>query len=389
MRKITVTANGQFSIQDVAPTESSVLGTAGGVATFVAGDVKSFVVTESEWNHAVRRQLNALAARRVPVLSSGVLTGKSKPLMTWTQERVPGGRPRLHQLEGTVSVGGAAQTIVLRGENLIPGLAATSIIGKSTGKLTLTAARKGWQGNLVSVVIAPDKGAGSVTTVLGDDGTVTVTVVPAAGASTANAIATQLGANALATRFVLASGGGTGAVLPQTVTLAGGDGAGVAWNWIKSNAAGHFLLLEAIKPGNTGNGSAVSIAAASGGGSVTLTNGVYVVVPAAATNTLTAIAAQINGDAALKLLVKATVIGTGSNTVPVTAATYLAAGSGETPSAAIGGAAADVTVMTDTAMTLAFTGASVTSGGVAANEVAAVTVLTDFGLLSIDVVAAA
>lgn len=388
MRRITVTAYGSCTLQDLAPADSYAPG-ASVSANFSAGDVKTFDVTETHFQHSLRRDLNRLSARRVPVSVNGVLTGKTGPLLQWTQERVPGGRPRLHQVEGTVSVGGAAQTLTLRGENLISGVVATASTGKGTGKLSFTAARKGWQGNLVSVVVAPALGAGSVSVLLGDDGSVTATVTPAAAASNANAIAAQLNGNTTFALFATATGSGTGAVTPQTIQLSNGDGAGVAWNWIKTAVAGSYLFLESVTPGNNGNAAAVQIAAASGAGSVALTNGVWLVTPAAASNTLTAVAAQINNDAAMKLVVKATVMGTGTTPTIVTPATYLAAGSGETPSVKIGGAVVSITAMTDTSMALAFTGGIVTAAGVANGEQALITVLTDFGLLSAQVTAGA
>lgn len=367
MRKVTVTPNGNAALQDVAPTEGNVKGVSGSINLTAASGAVSFVCSEKQFDDSVRPQLEALSQKRIPLVVNGVKKAQTQPLLTWSSERVPGGRPRVHLATGTVSHVSATNALVFFGENLIPGVAASLVIGSGTSALTLTAVRKGPSGNNLTVAIYPASGAGSVTTTLSGDGVVAIKVVPAAAGPGANAIAAQINADTTAALFVSAAGGGTGTVPARStfLSLSGGSGAGTAWADIASAVAGSYLRVEAQRPGNDRNLITLTISAPSGGGSVTVSGTDITVVPAAASNTLTAIAAQLNGNASAKALVAASVVGAGASASVVTAKTYLAGGSGETPVVKVGGVVGAVTKWTDIEIDVTLDGTTLVASEIA------------------------
>jgi hypothetical protein len=377
MRKVVISANGPCSIQDPAPTEGNIKDLSNGTISLLGGDTKTLYLTESQFDHVIG-QLERLSATRIKQVVGGVVQANTMPLATWTTDRYPGGRSRVHLMQGTLSAGSGA-TLALFGENLVPGVQATLAIGG----LTLTAVKKGRVGNQIQAQINPASGAGSVVTKLLGDGAVQVIVTPAAASPGVAAVVSQINGDSLASVYVTASGTGTVKVpaLGQLLSLSGGGGAAVAWADLASAVAGSYLRVEALRPGNVGNAINVKLLAASGAGSVATTGNAIVVTPAAASNTLTAIAAQINADASAKLLVKATVLGTGASAGKAVAVTYLAGGTGETPVVKLGGVVVNITKWTDIEIDIVATSAMLAAGGVVAAEIANVVILSDFGVI--------
>ncbi len=375
-RKITITAYGDFSLQDYTGLEAYSHGRQWTSVGGESGDTIVFTVGEGTWNR-IREQLSELSQRRVPIVG----TSHTQPLLTYTVETLPGQRPRLHQVEGTLSVSGGTQTVVLRGTNMIPGAKAETSINTGTSELTFTAVRKGPSGNLPVVNLATATGAGSVTVRPGADGNVTIDVVPPAAAPGANAIAAQIAANSTAALYTVAAGGGTGTVGPcRGIQMRDGDGAGVAFLVVpRTTNYLHSLLVEAVKPGNDGNMITLTLDAASGAGSVNVSGNDITVVPAAAGPDGDDVATQIAANAAAAALIKCTGVATA---VPVITKTYLAGGAGETPSVTIAGAAATITVHTDLAITCTTTGTLLTAAGAAASEQAVIDVVTNYSILS-------
>jgi hypothetical protein len=375
-RKITIAAYGDFSLQDYTGLEAYNHGRQWTSVGGTTDDTIEFVVGEGTWNR-IREQLVELSQRRVPIVG----TSHTQPLLTYTVELLPGLRPRLHQVEGSLSLAGATQTVVLRGSNMICGTQAVTSINTGTSELTFTATRKGPSGNLPVINLAAATGAGSVTVKPLADGNVTIDVVPPAAAPGANAIAAQIAANSTAALYTVATGGGTGTVGPCTnIRMADGDGAGVAFLVVpRTTNYLHSLLVEAVKPGNQGNLISLTLSAASGAGSVTVSGNDITVVPAAAGPDGDDVATQIAANAAAAALIKCTGVATA---VPVITKTYLAGGSGETPSVTIGGAAATITVHTDAAITCTVTGAALTAAGGVAAEQAVIDVVTNYSILS-------
>lgn len=392
-KRITIAANGDLSFQDYLGLQGIL---SGGVA---AGASRVFDVSNEQWNQ-LRPNFIKLSQKRVELIESGARTGRYQPLMTYSVSNIPGGRPRVHQIEGSISAAGATQTLTVRGENLLQGFQAQVTIKKNTAaQIVLQAVRKGPVGNKISVQInkVPSAtNAGSVvTTHLPGGGAYIEVTPPDAGTSStggqAGDIVSQINSDGEAARYVTAIGVGTGTVGPiTTVSLSGGDGEGQAFLDMFSAVAGSYLRIEARVPGNGGNAISVKILAATGSGSVTAdaTAKTIIVTPAASAHTLTAVAAQINGDAVAKLMVKATVIGTGSTSFGASLIgwNYLYGGSGDDVVVEVGGMSVRVTSYSDTSFVVAFEGAGgspdmLAAAGIVADEQALVTVLSDYGVI--------
>lgn len=383
MYKITFTALGDIAEKDWYGLHGL------GAFALSAGQTAARTISNEHWGQ-LQPVIEKLSQKRVQLTANGARTGKTGPLFTYGVERVPGGRPRVHQIAAALSVlasAPASQPVVLSGENLIPGVAAQHIVNRGLGsQLTLTAARKGHAGNRVVVNVRAASGAGAVTVTPDNLGGATIDVVPAVAGPGANAVAAQMAANAECSRYVSAAGGGTDAVGVRTgLALEGGAGAGVAFLDVRTAVDGSYLRVESIAPGNRSNGINVSVAAPSGGGSVTVTQtdiGIDIeVVPALGAATLDDLAAQLNASDAAAV-VSATAVGVGATAVPVTAQSYLYGGSGESPTITVGGAEAVVTGYSDTAITLSVSRADLVASGLQAGEVAQIVILHDYGLLN-------
>ena len=390
MRKLTITANTPLSLNDWLGTEVFTLGGSPFVSLNfdTAGEMKSCVLSETQWDR-VRPMLESLSARGVRV--SDAYGVRYRPMISYVAERMPGQRPHLTNLRNTVasvSVAGidlsnATNTLVLKGRNLVPGIAAIGeVVGG--GRLRITAQRKGPAGNRITVNIkAPTASAISSTvtvsiTEYGQD--ITINVTPISSAVTATAIAAHLNSGAVAANFYVGATVRTSGSIatPQSVTLAGGEGAGVAYhNFV--NSAGEALLIESAKPGNQGNLIPVKFIASSVGGSVAYASDgeTILIAPVTASNTVTAVVAQINADSFAKGKIYAT--GTGSASPGVTSAVFLHGGAGEDAVLKVGGVTATILAHSDSSITAVVDGTAINS---VSTDTLPITLLTDFGVVS-------
>jgi hypothetical protein len=365
MKRITITAYAGFNIQDIEGFDLQVPGTTNSMS-YKAGDVKSITVTERAYDARIQPQLDTLSMDRVRLVESNVPVKRTGPVMTYTLENLPDQRPLIDRVIGSPLDLSAPAGVTIVGRNLIPGLKANASVGTGTGLLTVTAVRKGPQGNRVSVVILPGSASPSVAWAVDMDGRVVISVTPTV-AQRADLIAAQINGNAFAAMFLSATSGGTGKVLTQTLKLTGGAGSGMAWLVVPASATS-WLLIEATKPGNDANGISVKILADTGAGAVTVSGNAITVTPAAGETGAAELATLINGTAAARALVKCTATGT-TDIVPGTVGqSYLYGGSGEPTVVTIGGAVAAVTTHTDTSLVLAVTNALLAAAGVVATD---------------------
>jgi hypothetical protein len=422
--EITVVAASALAMTDVLGLEAS---TPEAIFTRLsANDGETVVIRCSGpvWDR-LRPQLRKLSQRRVPVMSGGVpVPGRTMPAMTYTQEWIPGDRPRIHQVDGTVTAA-TDSTVTVVGENLIPGAKARLNIVRqqvTTGGflpagtvplytqpeivLTITAIAKGPIGNQIGILIKEASGLGSVDTKEYADGVVHITVVPAAALNTATAIAGQINGDALANVWVTAtpviggaaipafSGNGpiagpnVGDLLPWQY-LEGGDGAGLAFAdlLVAGTDPTDRLRITAQRSGNQGNVISITLRMNQAGNSVTVSGTDVVVNRTGATETLANLVTAINTPAgAAEPFIKATAVGAGS--LGDVSKTYLAGGAGEQVSAQIGGAPATIREQGDTSMLVDVLGTDLTAAGVASGDVALVNLLLDYQRLSASLVVA-
>jgi hypothetical protein len=423
---VTVTAYGNSTVQDLLGLEAYARPGSWVSQSFSFGTTVSFEMTGNTWSR-VRSLLNVLSQKRIPAMDAfGVPlnTGKYQPAITYSMDWVPGDRPRVHQVESvpvSLAVPGA---LTLRGTNLLGGLAASSTLqawsasysygfpGTRTytppvDALRITALAKGPGGNLISYAIKPDTGAGSVTVTLSDDGGAHIEIVPAAGASTSTAIDAQLAGSAAASRWVSSSVLSAGQPIAPTLTgvggqgpspggrtpsssglidrvyLGGGDGGGLAYLDLPvSGAESNRLRITSQKAGNQNNLITVTLVASSGAPGVTVSGNNITVAFAAAARSLTNIANDINTDPAAQVLVVATIVGAGANTLGSVSKSWLNCGGGETPVATVAGAVATVTAQTDTSMVITTTNAALVAAGALAGEEANVQIQMNYGLVT-------
>lgn len=385
MLRVTVTPFGSFSVGDYVGNEAYQLDHQFVSKTYTADEGASdFYCTQQQYDSGIRKALEKLSTLRVKIAGSR----KSKPLMVYSVVESPEEVPRIHQVEGgALSVGGGAQTLTLRGQNLIAGRKASASVGSGTGLLTITAARKGPSGERVTVNILR-AGSVGVAIVRGEDEagqpTVTLNVTPSSGGggTAATAIAAQF--TGAVAKYATAVGAGSGVVKPTNgikLTLLEGlsGGAGVAFVDLPTVLARTVLRVESLRPGSRGNGWSIAISAASGGGSVTVSTSLRTVVLVPATgagNTdASVLRDQLNANATFVKWLVASVIGTDGDDVPVTTQSFLYGGSDNEPTAQIGGADADVIAYDDSAVQVRVTGATLTSAGCAAGEVAMVNLI--------------
>ena len=394
MLRVTVTPYGSFSIGDFVGNEPYQLDHQFVSMSFSAtDDPTSFYCTQQQYDSGIRKALEKIACQRVRIAG----TRQSKPMMVYECIEAPEEVPRVHQVEGgALSVGGGAQTLVLRGQNLIAGRRATATVGSGTGLLTFTAARKGPSGERVTINILKAGSAG-VAIVRGTDDAgqplVTINVTPSSGGggTQANTIAAQF--SGAVTQYVTAAAGGTGLVKVTSdikLTLGGlHGGAGVAYLDVPSALTRTVLRIESFRPGSKGNGWALSISDASGGGSVTVNTTLRTValVPAtgAGNTDASVLRDQLNANATFAKWLVASVIGTDGDDVPKMARNYLYGGSDNEPTAQIGGVDADVIAYSDTAVSVRVTGAALSGGGCAAGETAIVNLILGDRCLAIPV----
>lgn len=412
--QITITANASTVITDILGLE-----TLTPEATFTRASVngnETVVVRCSGpvWDR-LRPQLRKLSQRRIPAVDGNgvVIPLRTRPAMTYSMEWIPGDRPRIHQVEGTISVaGGAALTI--RGENLIPGLKATLNIYRervtvnsfsAAGTtplynqpellLTFTAVQKGPGGNQIGVWIKEPSGGGSVSVEEYADGRVLIVIVPAVAAPTTTAIAAQVAGSALASVWITATAVVAGQVVaafadkspivgPNALGerpfrfLQGGDGTGSAFTDFLVSGADptNRLRLQAQRAGNQGNLINVKILGGQGADLITVTGNNILVEYMAAATAIGTIATDINADLAAAALVRATAVGVGN--LGDVEQTYLACGAGEQAVAQVGGAPATITLHTDTDMVVSASPAALLAAGVLLGEEAHTNILLDY-----------
>lgn len=412
--QITITANASSVITDILGLE-----TLTPEATFTRASVngnETVVVRCSGpvWDR-LRPQLRKLSQRRIPAVTGAgaVIPLRTRPALTYTMEWIPGDRPRIHQVEGTISVaGGAALTV--RGENLIPGLKATLNVYRERVNvnsysaagttplynqpellLTFTAVQKGPGGNLIGVWIKTPSGGGSVSVEEYADGRVLITIVPATAAPTTTAIAAQVAGSALASVWITATAVVAGQVVAAFADkspivgpnapgerpfrfLQGGDGTGSAFAdfLVSGTDPTNRLRLQAQRAGNQGNLINVKILGGQGADLITVTGNTILVKYIAATTAIGTIATDINSDLTAGALVRATAVGAGS--LGDVEQTYLACGAGEQAVAQVGGAPADITLHTDTSMVISAGPAALLAAGVLLGEEAHTNILLDY-----------
>jgi len=383
--------------------------------------------TGATWDR-LRPSLRRLSDMRLPaVTDAGVrVPNKTRPALTYSVDWVPGGRPRIHQVEGAVSVGAGTNTLTVRGENLLAGTQAKLDIQRElilTGNeyapagtlprynnletvLTITAVAKGPNGRRIGFLVLPATGGGSVSVEEYADGLVGVIVTPAAGANTATAIAAQVAGSALASVWITATAVVGAALIPAFVSngeivgpniipgrpfryLTGGDGGGVAIADLLVSGVDptNRLRIAAQRAGNDSNNVSITLLGGQGADAVSVSGTNITVTRIAATTAIGTLATAINANAAANALVQATAVGAGS--LGNVTQTWLCGGGGEQPVAQVGGAPATITLHTDISMVVSVTGAALTTAGVAAGEVVGLNVLMDYQRVTMSLVAVA
>lgn len=423
--EITVAALSPIVASDLLGLES---GTPEASFTRLSADAGQTTVIRcsgSVWDR-IRPQLRKLSQRRIPALDANgaIIAGKTAPAMSYSMEWIPGSRPKINQVEGSVSVaGGAALTV--RGEGLIPGIKSALRFYRQRQStafgpagitqqyvaqelvMTITAKAIGPIGDKIGVLIKAATGAGSVTTEEYADGKVLITVVPAAATNTATAIKAQIDGDALASVWVSVSADVGAALIPATSStgaiqgpnvaantqpfqyLTGGDGCGLAIADILVSGVDptNRLRITAQRAGNQGNLISLTIVYDAAGANGVAVTGNDIVVTRTATTAIGTLVTAINANAAALALVKASAVGAG-NILSATK-TYLAGGAGEQPTATVGGAVAAITEQSDTSMLVASTDVQLAAAGVLATEVAVLSITSDYQRLASDLVAVA
>lgn len=390
MRKLTVTANAAVSLNDWLGTEVFTLSGSPFISLNfdTAGESKSCIVSETQWDR-LRPVLDNLSARGVRVSDSYGI--RYRPLLSYTAERMPGQRPHLtkaHNVVSSVAVAGidltsATNTLTLSGTNLIPGVAALGEVAGG-GRLRFTAARKGPSGNSITINIKTPTAAAISSTVsvaVTEYGqAITINIVPNSSAVTAGAIATHVAASNPVSFYISATTLVSGSLAaPQSVTLAGGEGAGVAHH-VFNTPDDEVIIIQAAKPGNQGNLIPVVFLAASGGGSVSYAaDGETIkVVPAAAGDTVDDVVTQINASTFARGKISAS--GSGSNPIGVTDAIFLHGGGGEDCVLKVGATTATILSHSDTTISAVVDGTAISA---ASTDTLPITLLTDYGVVSI------
>lgn len=424
--RVTATCYASSGINDILALEGLAQPTNWVSTNFAFGVSVTFDIPAGTWPR-VRNQLQVLAQRRVPIadLSTGVManTGKTMPMITYSADWL-GGRPRILQVEAAELSLATPTTVTLRGENLLAGQAASKTIRTASPAtvfaypgtrsyalpqdvLRFTAVAKGPVGNLIAYRIMPASGAGSVTVVLGADGVVQITIVPAAGASNSTAIAAQIAGSTNASAFITATalvasqpiaptrnpaGLGVGMVgsasyagQPEYVNLEGGCDGGLAVLDVPvdSGVPTNRLRLTATRGGSDANFINFTLNVSQGANTVVVSGNNITVNRTGATETIANIVTAINASAPAAALVTASAVGSGA--LGAITKTFLYGGSGESPVATIGGATTSITSHTDSVMTLVTTNAALLTAGVAAAEAAAISIRMNYGLVNAQV----
>lgn len=427
--RVTVTAYAPGGIQDELGIEAGAY-----EARWISSDVTPaatavFVIPGSVWSR-IRPKLNKLAQRRIPAynLTTGVPlgAGRTMPLLTYTADWVPQGRPRVHQIEGAPLSLASPANLTLRGTGFlgatyatasiwqtITGYARNTVAGvrsvpRTVEVFRITSLIPGPAGNNIAVRIRQPASTGAVAFTRESDGTYMVTVTPLTGASNTTAIAAQINGDAVASLWVSAtavvasialsptlSASGTGTLASSrtnapsgdprrdAMRLTGGDGSAQARLSlvVSSPSYANRLYLLANKAGNDGNLITITLNMSQGSNTVSVSGNDITVNRTGATETLANLVTAINGNASAAALVTASAIGSGS--LGATAKTWLHSGAGEAVTVTVAGATARVVSQTDTALVIATTNANLVAAGVATGEIAVIQLSMHFGSIGV------
>jgi len=395
-------------------------------SAFAPGLTTTFDVSGAVWSR-LRSELMKLSQMRIPAYntSTGAAlgTGATMPAITYSAEWLPGGRPRIHQIEGAPLSLADPANLTIRGTGFLGAQYAKVSISKSTsgfGEMVypptrmvprlvevfrVTSVLPGPAGNNISISIAAASGAGSVTTTyVASRNEINIRVVPAAGSSTTTAIAAQINGDSVASTFVTATAvvasialtptelnvnsGPTGSepnvaqsVLKDRMFLTGGDGSSPATAdlLVSGTSMANRLKIVSTKAGNDRNLITITINASQGANSVSVSGNDITVDRTTATTAIATLASAINANTAAAALVTASAVGSGS--IGAVSKTWLRGGAGESVSITIGGAATTVVSQTDTAIEVSTTNAALLAAGVAAGDVVSLQMVMHYGLV--------
>lgn len=423
---ITVTANGNSTLQDLLGIEAYAKPGTWVSQSFSFGSVVTFEVPGNVWSR-LRPQLNALANRRIPALDSDGLplgTGKTMPALSYSMDWVPGDRPRVGSVTidtGLVDIS-SGSSLTVNGTNLLGGTAASLMLQtwsaaysygnpgtrtytRAVDSLRIDALAKGPVGNKIAVSVEKPAASSSVVVTMDADGEVYIKVTPVTGASTSTAIAALINGDTDSNVWVVATALVAGALISPTSTvsvngispggltasnagqvgkvyLSGGDGGGLARLDVPVVAGdpANRLVLVSKKAGNDQNAITLTITVSNGGSTTASFSGNDILVECSgATETLANLASAITGVAGIPVV--ASDVGTGS--LGALDKTWLYGGGGETPVATVGGKAAVITAQSDSQMTVTVSHAAlVVSPAVTAGDQLALQLQMNYGLVS-------
>lgn len=412
MLDLTITAYGDISLHDELglsehDPEAKFLR-----ARLANGESATYTMTHSAWER-IRPRLEQLVSQRIPARNGTTnIAGATMAPLSYSVVRHSSGGPRLQQVElASAPTTYGDGTLTVRGENLLNGKRATLLIydqsliaaAGPTGTiarysnqrliLTLTAVQYGPLGNKIRCRILESAASGSVTTLIREDGSVDITVVPVTGSRTATDIAAQIAADSDASVYITASADVGSATVPQVglaensqratqaqafqqwASFSGGDGGGLAICDIpvSTGVATNRLRLTAQKGGNDGNRILFILTMSQGSNSVSVSGSTITVTRTTATVAIGTLASAINANSDAAALVSAAAVGSGS--LAGITGLYLYGGSGSTPTAKVGGAAARISDHTNTSLVLNVDSDDLSAAGIGANEQAKIEVL--------------
>lgn len=423
---ITVTANGNSTLNDLLGIEAYAKPGTWVSQSFSFGTVVTFEVPGNVWTR-LRPQLNALANRRIPALDVNGLplaSGKTMPALSYSMDWIPGDRPRVGsvRINTTLVDLSSGSTLTVAGTNLLSGTAAsltlqtwsaaysygnpgTRTFTRAVDALRIDAVAKGPLGNKIAVSVEKEAASSAVVVTLGDDGDVYIKVTPITGFSTSTAIAALINGSSAANVWVSATALVAGALISPTSTvsvngispggltasnagqigkvyLSGGDGGGLARLDVPvvAGAPANRLVLVSKTAGNQQNLITLTITVNSGvATAATLSGNNITVACELATDTLANIRDAINAVSGVPVV--ASIVGSGS--LGALAQSWLYGGGGETPVATVGGKAAVITAQSDTAMTITVSSAALAvSPAVSAGDQLALQLQMNYGLVA-------
>lgn len=423
---ITVTANGNSTLNDLLGIEAYAKPGTWVSQSFSFGTVVTFEVPGNVWTR-LRPQLNALANRRIPALDTAGLplaSGKTMPALSYSMDWIPGDRPRVGsvRINTTLVDLSSGSTLTVAGTNLLSGTAAsltlqtwsaaysygnpgTRTFTRAVDALRIDAVAKGPIGNKIAVSVEKEAASSSVVVTMDADGEIYIKVTPITGFSTSTAIAALINGSSAANVWVSATALVAGALISPTSTvsvngispggltasnagqigkvyLSGGDGGGLARLDVPvvAGAPANRLVLVSKTAGNQQNLITLTITVSSGVATAASLSGNDITVACElATDTIANIRDAINAVSGVPVV--ASIVGSGS--LGALAQSWLYGGGGETPVATVGGKAAVITAQSDTAMTVTVSSAALAvSPAVSAGDQLALQLQMNYGLVS-------